>query len=102
MLMASFYTPQLPAQSISIDRKIRTRLEDPKSALAIRFLREKWREIFNRKMKDPAAPIEPRLEPWLALVADAIKSPHREDDEEKKRKRQQERAQVKLSLTRHD
>lgn len=93
---------QLPAQSISIDRKIRTRLEDPKSALAIRFLREKWREIFNRKMKDPAAPIEPRLEPWLALVADAIKSPHREDDEEKKRKRQQERAQVKLSLTRHD
>ncbi|GAA5869867.1 hypothetical protein JCM3774_000517 [Rhodotorula dairenensis] len=93
---------QLPAQSISIDRKIRTRLEDPKSALAIRFLREKWREIFNRKMKDPAAPVDPRLEPWLALVADAIKSPHREDDEEKKRKRQQERAQVKLSLTRHD
>ncbi|GAA5993713.1 hypothetical protein JCM10908_001342 [Rhodotorula pacifica] len=93
---------QLPAQSISIDRKIRTRLDDPKSALAIRFLREKWREIFNRKMKDPAAPVDPRLEPWLALVADAIKSPHREDDEEKKRKRQQERAQVKLSLTRHD
>lgn len=53
-------------------------------------------------MRDPAAPIDARLEPWLALVTEAVKSPHREDDEEKKRKKQAERAAVKLSLTRHD
>ncbi|BGP54757.1 hypothetical protein JCM8202_003265 [Rhodotorula sphaerocarpa] len=93
---------QLPAQSIAIDRKIRTRLEDPKTALAIRCMREKWRDIFNKKMRDPAAPVDARLEAWLALILEAVKSPYRDDDEEKKRKKQAERAQVKLSLTRHD
>lgn len=93
---------QLPAQSIAIDRKIRTRLEDPKTALAIRCMREKWRDIFNKKMRDPAAPVDARLESWLALILEAVKSPYRDDDEEKKRKKQAERAQVKLSLTRHD
>ncbi|GAA5857787.1 hypothetical protein JCM9279_000747 [Rhodotorula babjevae] len=91
---------QLPAHSISIDRKIRTRLEDPKSAVAIKLLREKWRELFNRKMRDPAAPLDPKLAPWLALVVEAFRSPKREDDDEKKG-RKAEKAQVKLSLTRN-
>ncbi|GAA6051223.1 hypothetical protein JCM3770_005879 [Rhodotorula araucariae] len=92
---------QLPAHSISIDRKIRTRLEDPKSAVAIKLLREKWRELFNRKMRDPTAPLDPKHAPWLALVVEAFRSPKREDDEEKKG-RKAEKAQVKLSLTRND
>ncbi|BGP39119.1 hypothetical protein JCM10449v2_003057 [Rhodotorula kratochvilovae] len=91
---------QLPAHSISIDRKIRTRLEDPKSAVAIKLLREKWRELFNRKMRDPTAPLDPKHAPWLALVVEAFRSPKREEEEDKKG-RKAEKQQVKLSLTRN-
>jgi len=51
-------------------------------------------------MRDPSAPLDPRLEPWLALVVEAFRSPKRDDDEDKKRGKA-EKAQVKLSLTRN-
>ncbi|BGO98493.1 hypothetical protein NBRC10513v2_002888 [Rhodotorula toruloides] len=91
---------QLPAHSISVDRKIRTHFEDPKTAIAVKVLREKWKELFNKKMRDPAAPLDPQHEQWLALLLEAFKSPKREDDEEKKRQRA-EKKPVKLSLTRN-
>jgi len=51
-------------------------------------------------MRDPAAPLDPKLAPWLALVVEAFRSPKRDDDDEKKG-RKAEKAQVKLSLTRN-
>ncbi|GAA5902381.1 hypothetical protein JCM6882_000515 [Rhodosporidiobolus microsporus] len=94
---------QLAAHSLSIDRKIRTRLYDPKTLLAIKLLREKWRELFVRKMKDPAAPLDAKYEPWLALMREALESPFKQEEAEKKKKEKEAvRAQVKLSLTRND
>ncbi|GAA5823603.1 hypothetical protein JCM11251_000694 [Rhodosporidiobolus azoricus] len=94
---------QLAAHSLSIDRKIRTRLYDPKTLLAIKLLREKWRELFLRKMKDPAAPLDAKYEPWLALMREALESPFKQEEAEKKKKEKEAvRAQVKLSLTRND
>ncbi|GAA5855636.1 hypothetical protein JCM8547_001627 [Rhodosporidiobolus lusitaniae] len=94
---------QLPAHTLSIDRKIRTRLYDPKTLLAIKILRDKWRELFNKKMKDPAAPLEARLEPWLALMRESLESPFKKaEEEDKKNKKEAVRAAVKLSLTRND
>ncbi|GAA5938098.1 hypothetical protein JCM10213_000830 [Rhodosporidiobolus nylandii] len=90
---------QLAAHSLSIDRKIRTRFYDPKTLLAIKELRGKWRDLFNRKMKDPAAPLDPLLEPWLALVREALASPFKAEEEDKKKK---EKKEVKLSLTRNE
>ncbi|GAA6012163.1 hypothetical protein JCM10207_005153 [Rhodosporidiobolus poonsookiae] len=91
---------QLPAHSINVDRKIRTRLYDPKTLLAIKILREKWRDLFNRKMKDPAAPLDARFEPWLQLVREALESPFKAEEDDKKKKKEQ--TQVKLSLTRNE
>ncbi|GAA6031102.1 hypothetical protein JCM8097_004004 [Rhodosporidiobolus ruineniae] len=92
---------QLPAHSLSIDRKIRTRLYDPQTLLALKLLREKWTQLFQRKMKDPSAPLDPKHEPWLALMREALESPFRQEEDDKK-KRDQVKAQVKLSLTRND
>lgn len=94
---------QLPAHSLSIDRKIRTHLYDPKTLLAIKLLREKWRELFLRKMKDPAAPLDPALEPWLALVREALESGFvKAALEAEKAKSKETKEKVKLSLTRND
>ena len=68
--------------------------------MAIKLLREKWRELFNRKMRDPTAPLDPKHAPWLALVVEAFRSPKREEEEDKKG-RKAEKQQVKLSLTRN-
>ncbi|GAA5984920.1 hypothetical protein JCM11641_003627 [Rhodosporidiobolus odoratus] len=91
---------QLAAHSLSIDRKVRTHFYDPKTLFALKSLRTKWRDLFNRKMKDPAAPLDPRLEPWLGLVREALASPFNKSEEEEKKKKERKK-EVKLSLTRN-
>ncbi|GAA6061389.1 hypothetical protein JCM10212_000649 [Sporobolomyces blumeae] len=87
---------QLAAHSISIDRKIKTRLE-PKTSIAIKTLRQQWQALFKKKMVDPAAPLAGQQQ-WLDLLLEAFASPRKVEEEEKKKKREP----VKLALKRND
>ncbi|GAA5863374.1 hypothetical protein JCM1840_007505 [Sporobolomyces johnsonii] len=66
---------QLRAQSLSIDRKIKTRL-GPKTAIAM----------------DPS---------WLALFTEVLVSPTLAADDDDKKKKKREAVKVQLSLTRN-
>ncbi|GAA5869879.1 hypothetical protein JCM1840_007661 [Sporobolomyces johnsonii] len=90
---------QLPAHSLSIDRKIKTRLE-PKTAIAMKVLRQQWQAFFKKKMVDPAAPLPAGQQQWLALFMEALVSPALADDDDKKKKKR-EAVKVQLSLTRN-
>jgi len=84
---------QLAAHSLSIDRKIKTRLE-PKTSIAMKILRQQWQAFFKKKMVDPSAPLEGQQQ-WLELLLEALESPKKQEEEEKKRTREP----VKISLT---
>ncbi|GAA5955052.1 hypothetical protein JCM3765_003173 [Sporobolomyces pararoseus] len=86
---------QLAAHSLSIDRKIKTRLE-PKTSIAMKILRQQWQAFFKKKMIDPSAPLEGQQQ-WLELLLEALASPKKAEEEEKKRTREP----VKISLTAH-
>ncbi|GAA6008894.1 hypothetical protein JCM11491_003823 [Sporobolomyces phaffii] len=86
---------QLAAHSLSIDRKIKTRLE-PKTSIAMKVLRHQWQAFFRKKMIDPAAPLEGQQQ-WLELLLEALESPKKLEEEEKKRTREP----VKLNLVAH-
>ncbi|GAA5927842.1 uncharacterized protein JCM15063_006009 [Sporobolomyces koalae] len=87
---------QLAAHSLSIDRKIRTRLE-PKTSIAIKVLRQQWQALFKKKMIDPSAPLEGHQQ-WLDLLVEALESPKKKAEEEEKKRT---REPVKLTLTAH-
>ncbi|GAA5943107.1 hypothetical protein JCM1841_003894 [Sporobolomyces salmonicolor] len=90
---------QLPAHSLSIDRKIKTRLE-PKTAIAMKVLRQQWHGFFKKKMIDPSAPLPEGQQQWLALFMEALVTPTLADDDDKKKKKR-DAVKVQLSLTRN-
>lgn len=61
------------ASTISIDRKIRRRV-DRKTALAVDLLRERFEEVVQARLNKPSATLAPRQEAWFALVEEALAS----------------------------
>ncbi|SGY79422.1 BQ5605_C008g05127 [Microbotryum silenes-dioicae] len=70
---------QLAAHSLSIDRKIRIRLE-PKTSIAMRLLRQQWNSFFLAKMKNPTMTTSEPHAAWLDLVKEALCSPRKDED----------------------
>lgn len=62
---------QLPAHSLAIDRKIRVHLE-PKTALAMKLLRQKFNQLFNTCMRDPTQAMSAESMQWLELVKESL------------------------------
>ncbi|SCV70876.1 BQ2448_3638 [Microbotryum intermedium] len=92
---------QLAAHSLSIDRKIRIRLE-PKTLIAMRLLRHQWNMFFLAKMKNPTMTTSEPHAAWLDLVKEALCSPRNDEDSvtaEMRKKKVVE--QMKLSVVKN-
>ncbi|KAM0753239.1 P-loop containing nucleoside triphosphate hydrolase protein [Meredithblackwellia eburnea MCA 4105] len=72
---------QLPAHSLTIDRKIRTYLE-PKTSIALKILRHRFNQIFSAKMKNPSVTTEAQQQ-WLELVIESLASKKEVEDKKK-------------------
>ncbi|KAM0788761.1 hypothetical protein ACM66B_002852 [Microbotryomycetes sp. NB124-2] len=88
---------QLPAHTISIDRKVKTRL-DPKSTIALKVLRQKWTSFFNAKMKAPSLVVGEQQQAWLDLIKEALACG---ELAEVKRKKQEARPAIQLSMVKN-
>lgn len=87
---------QLPAHSLSIDRKIRVLLE-PKTSIAMKVLRNRFHQLFAAKMKNPSITTDTQRE-WFDLVKEALVSKKLE----KEVKVEEVRKKVHLSIHRND
>lgn len=83
-LFADDFFCQLAAHSLSIDRKLKTRLES-KTMIAMRLLRSHWHSLFLAKMKNPALPLTDGQGVWLEMLKEALCSPPPEEEVRKKK-----------------
>lgn len=88
-------TPQLPAHSLTIDRKIRVRLE-PKTSIAMKLLRTKFNHLFAAKMKNPGATMSAEDAMWLELIKESLVT-----KAEAPRAKAEQVRKVKISLVKH-
>ncbi|KAH8915725.1 P-loop containing nucleoside triphosphate hydrolase protein [Atractiella rhizophila] len=62
---------KLPAYSLTLDRKIRTRLS-PSTAISFKFMRKGFQNAFQAKMLKPWEPLSPQLQTWFDLVKQSV------------------------------
>lgn len=83
---------KLPAQSISIDRKIRY-AATPKAAMAMKVLRGHFQSLFQLRMKHPQQALQGADAEWWQFIENSLKS---EEAEEEKQRREEEKPRMKV------